>query len=184
MYHDKIKYYLYALVILLNLYGQEKEQGEKASLLWGLIKFDNKSDYEDGYWVNKWIFNQEFSAPINMIPMEVRYGIGFDGKTAGSFFNIDTNSFVQDQSNIKYEENIEERINQRWQNIFGSSIEIDFGLINIPYYITGTSWMNVMTGLSYRQSSLFYPSKVPVEDWSLDSLDWNKAVYSSVIADG
>ena len=92
MYHDKIKYYFYALVILLNLYGQEKEQDKKVSLLWGLIKFDNKSDYEDGYWVNKWIFNQEFSAPINRIPMEVRYGIGFDGKTAGSFLNIDTNS--------------------------------------------------------------------------------------------
>jgi len=179
MYHDKIKYYLYALLILLNLYGQEKEQDEKTSFLWGLIKFDNKTDYEDGYWINKWIFNQEFSSPINRIPVEVRYGIGFDGKTAGSFLNIDTNSFVQDQSKIKYEENVEERINQRWENIFGSSIEIDFGLINIPYYMTGTSWMNVMTGLSYRQSNLFYPAKIPVDDWALDSVDWNKPAYFS-----
>ena len=45
MYHDKIKYYVYPLLILLNLYGQEKEQDEKKSFFWGLIKIDNKRTF-------------------------------------------------------------------------------------------------------------------------------------------
>ncbi len=184
MYHKKIKYYILTITILLNLYGQDKEDDKKVSYLWGLIKLNKKSNYEDGYWINKWLFNQEFSAPIKRIPVEVRYGIGFDGKTSGSigtFFTnpIDTVYFIQDQTKIRYEENVEERINQRWVNIFGSSIEIDFGLINIPFYLRGTSWMNVMTGLSYRQSTLFNPAEVPVEDWALDSSDWNKPAFFS-----
>ena len=112
--------------------------------------------------LNKLLFNRQFSHPITRIPIEIRYGIGFDGKTAGSFSEIDTNSFVQDQSKIKYAENIETRINQKFENIFGSSLEIDFGLLNIPYYLTKTSWLNVLTGFSYRQSKSFIQQRYPM----------------------
>ena len=171
-------------IMLANLLGVEEEKKDEKSFFWGLIKLDMSTDYEDGYWIDRWFFNQEFSAPINRIPVEIRYGLGFDGKTGssvGNFFTnpIDTVYFIQDQSKIKYEDNVEERINQRWSNIFGSSLEIDFGLINIPFYLTGTSWMNVLTGFSYRQSSLFDPAQVPYKVWAIDSINWNKAAYFS-----
>ena len=184
MYLNKIKYRLFIVIIFSSLFGKVIEKDSSKSILGRLFNFDLKSNYEDGYWVDKVFFNQEFSAPIRRIPVEVRYGLGFDGKTGGSiaaFFTnpFDTIYFKQDQSKINYEENVEERINQRWTNIFGSSIEIDFGLINIPFYVTGTSWMNVLTGISYRQSSLFNPSEVPVDDWALDSIIWNKQALFS-----
>ena len=177
MCYREFKNYFIIFLFLSNLICQKLE--EEKSFLWGIIKFDTKTNYEDGYWINKWFFNQEFSSPINRIPVEVRYGFGFDGKTSGSFFDIDTNSFVQDQSKIKYEDNVETRINQSFQNIIGSSIEIDFGLVNIPYYVTGTSWMNVLTGFSYRQTNLFYPAKVPNEEWVLDDANWSDIAYFS-----
>ena len=59
-------------------------------------------------------------------------------------------------------------------------MEIDFGLINIPYYLTNTSWINVLTGLSYRQSNLFYPAEVPYEEWTFDNPNWSDKFYFSV----
>ena len=107
------------------------------------------------------MFSREFSAPVTRIPIEIRYGIGFDGKTSGSFSEIDTNSFVQDQSKIKYADNVETRINQKFENIFGSSLEIDFGLFNIPYYLTQTSWLNVLTGF-HTDKVIFLSRRGPV----------------------
>ena len=154
MYSSRLKYYIIVLITISLSKGYDQLTIKKPSLFQSLFNKRDSENYESGYVLNKLLFNRQFSHPITRIPIEIRYGIGFDGKTAGSFSEIDTNSFVQDQSKIKYAENIETRINQKFENIFGSSLEIDFGLVNIPYYLTKTSWLNVLTGFSYRQSKL------------------------------
>ena len=179
MYSSRLKYYIIVLIAISLLKGYNQFLIKKHSFY---QIFFNKRDYksfESGYMLNKLLFNRQFSHPITRIPIEIRYGIGFNGKTAGSFFEIDTNSFVQDQSKIKYADNVETRIDQKFENIFGSSIEIDFGLVNIPYYLTKTSWLNVLTGFSYRQSNLFYPAEVPYEEWTFDNPSWSDKFYFS-----
>jgi len=58
-------------------------------------------------------------------------------------------------------------------------MEVDVGLINIPYYLLGTSWMNVMTGLTYRTSKTFYGAEVPYEEWAKTKINWGDTVYFS-----
>ena len=55
-------------------------------------------------------------------------------------------------------------LDQGIENIAGSSLDIDFGMINIPNLIMKTSWMNIMTGFNYRSSSIFSPKSIP-NDW-------------------
>ena len=179
MYSSRLKYYIIVLITISFSKGYNQLTIKKPSLFQSLFNKRDSENYESGYVLNKLLFNQQFSHPITRIPIEIRYGIGFDGKTAGSFSEIDTNSFVQDQSKIKYAENVETRINQKFENIFGSSLEIDFGLVNIPYYLTKTSWLNVLTGFSYRQSKLFYPAEVPYDEWTFDNSNWSDKFYFS-----
>ena len=71
-------------LILSGLFGQIKEEKEPRTFLFGLIKFDTESAYEDGYWINKWFYAREFASPINIIPLEFRYGIGGEDKMNSS----------------------------------------------------------------------------------------------------
>ena len=48
---------------------------------WGLIKIypKPKIQYEPGYWKNKLLHPREFHHPISIIPLELRYGISYNG---------------------------------------------------------------------------------------------------------
>ena len=72
------------ILILSGLCGQIEEEKKPKTFLFGLIKFDTESAYEEGAWFDKWFHAREFAAPVNMIPVEIHYGIGFNGKTSGS----------------------------------------------------------------------------------------------------
>ncbi len=143
-----------------------------------LFKIDKSSPYEDGYWINKWFYSREFAKPINFTPIEIRYGVGATGKSKGSVYSFNPDSFKDDPGKIRYESDVTS-ISQETKNIWGSSIEIDIGLINIPYYLVGTSWLNVMTGLTYRSSTLFSPAKVPHSDWSNTKASWGDTAFFS-----
>ncbi len=167
------------LLILTGLWGQiEEEEKKPRTFLFGLIKFDTESAYEDGAFLDKWLHAREFAAPVNLVPVEIRYGVGFSGKTSGSPTNLTKDSAVDDTEKIKYDDDVEP-ISQGYKNIWGSSMEVDFGLINIPHYLLGTSWMNVMSGLSYRTSQLFYAAEVPYEDWEKVNANWGNTAYFS-----
>ena len=163
------------LVTFLSAQGEKKEP---KTFLFGLIKFDTESEYEDGYWINKWFFAREFASPVNLIPIEIRYGVGVNGKSTGSSSSLSSDSFKDDPKKIRYESDVTP-LSQGVKNIWGSSIEIDVGLINIPHYIVGTSWMNVMNGISYRSSTLSSPALVPNEDWGLVNSSWGDSAYFS-----
>ena len=159
------------------LYAQIEDKKPK-TYLFGLIKFDTESEYEDGYWINKWFYAREFASPINIIPLEFRYGIGVNGKSTGSASNLNNESFKDDPKKISYESDVTP-ISQGIKNIWGPSIEIDMGLINIPHYMVGTSWLNVMTGISYRTSTLYLPAEVPFDEWGTTNISWGDTSYFS-----
>ena len=167
------------LLIFTGLWGQIEEEKPARTFLFGLIKFDTDSPYEDGAFFDKWFRAREFANPVNFVPVEIRYGIGFTGKTSGNWSSLSEDSAVDDKEKIKYDDGNIEPISQGYTNIWGSSMEIDFGLINIPHYLLGTSWMNVMSGLSYRSSDLFYPAEVPYEDWAQVNSTWGDTAYFS-----
>ena len=166
------------ILMLVTFLSAQAEKKEPKTFLFGLIKFDTESEYEDGYWINKWFFAREFASPVNLIPIEIRYGVGVNGKSTGSSSSLSSDSFKDDPKKIRYESDVTP-LSQGVKNIWGSSIEIDVGLINIPHYIVGTSWMNVMNGISYRSSTLSSPALVPNEDWGLVNSSWGDSAYFS-----
>ena len=166
------------ILMLVTFLSAQVDKKEPKTFLFGLIKFDTESEYEDGYWINKWFFAREFASPVNLIPIEIRYGVGVNGKSTGSSSSLSSDSFKDDPKKIRYESDVTP-LSQGVKNIWGSSIEIDVGLINIPHYIVGTSWMNVMNGISYRSSTLNSPALVPNEDWGLANSSWSDSAYFS-----
>ena len=169
------------ILILSGLCGQIEEEKKPKTFLFGLIKFDTESAYEEGAWFNKWFHAREFAAPVNLIPVEIHYGIGFNGETSGGASNLGDKSAKDDPDKIKYDETVdpEQYIIQEFNNLWGSSMEVDVGLINIPHYLVGSSWMNVMTGLTYRTSTTISGAKVPYKEWSQTNVNWGDTVHFS-----
>ena len=133
---------------------------EHKNLFWGLIKIDKEDNSEDIHWFDKWFRTREFAAPITYMPIEIRYGLGFNGKFSGS----SSSPSAGDMDNwIWYDQDVSP-LNQGPENIVGGALDIDFGLINIPNKIMNTSWMNILTGFNYRSSSIFLPKDIPY-DW-------------------
>lgn len=183
MFLNKNRQIFFYFFILYSLSAQIKEK-EPRSFFFGLIKFDKKSTYEDGYWINKWFFSREFSAPINILPFEVRYGVGATGKRTGSWVlsGLTRNSIQDEPKNIELESDGETSVDPipiSNNNIWGTSLEIDVGLFNLPHYLIGSSWLNVLTGVSYRTSSLLYPAKLPSEQWSQVNSSWGGEYFFS-----
>ncbi len=181
MFFKKNRQIVFSFFVLCGLSAQINDE-EPRSFFFGLIKLDKKSPYEDGYWINKWFFSREFSAPINVMPIEVRYGFGVTGKRTGSWAKLSPEAMRDDPDKIIYEDSdqisvipIPIGIN----NIWGTSLEIDVGLINLPRYIVGASWLNIMTGVSYRTSTLLYPAEVPSQQWSQVQPNWGKKYFFS-----
>ena len=79
-YHDDQNFLIMEFVKKLNraflpllllfstpLVAQDKEP---KTFLFGLIKLDRESEFEDGYWINKCFYTREFAAPVNIITIE------------------------------------------------------------------------------------------------------------------
>jgi hypothetical protein len=160
------------------LCGQPEDEKEPKTFLFGLIKFDTESTYEKGHWFDKWLHAREFSEPVSLIPVELRYGIGFNGKTSGSLSQFNDKSAIDDPGKVHYDEDVDP-IDQKFKNLWGSSFEFDLGLINIPHLIIKTSYLNVMTGLTFRTSKIFYAPKVPYDSWATANSNWGTKKYFS-----
>ncbi len=152
------------IVIILFITGNINSQGlfEKISKkpFWGLIATDKESAYEEGYWFDKWFRAREFSAPITYMPIEIRYGFGFNGKFSGSSLSP---SYGDLDNWIWYDQEVS-ALDHEVKNIFGTALDIDFAMLNIPYLVMNTSWMNFLTGINYRSSSIIIPKNIP-DDW-------------------
>ena len=143
-----------------GLNSQSLLEENPKKLFWGLISLDNENEYEKGYWFDKWFRSREFSAPITYMPIEIRYGLGFNGKLSGSSSSLSTGDL---DNWIWYDQEVS-ALNQKARNILGTALDIDFAMVNIPYLIMNTSWMNFLTGINYRSSSIIIPKVIP-NDW-------------------
>ena len=148
------------LFITVNLYSQSLQQSKTKKLFWGLISKEKESEYEKGYWFDKWFRSREFSAPITYMPIEIRYGLGFNGKFSGT----SASPSPGDLDNWIWYDQAVSSLDQEAKNILGTALDIDFAMVNIPYLIMNTSWMNFLTGINYRSSSIFIPKNIP-NDW-------------------
>ncbi len=148
------------LIIVGNLYSQSLLEKKPGKLLWGIISTDKESEYEEGYWFDKWFRTREFSAPITYMPVEIRYGLGFNGKFSGTSLSPSTSEL---DNWIWYDQEVS-ALDQEVKNVFGAALDIDFGMVNIPHLIMNSSWMNFLTGINYRSSSIFFPKNIP-NDW-------------------
>tara|TARA_B100000686_G_scaffold80943_1_gene87356 strand:- start:16776 stop:18626 length:1851 start_codon:yes stop_codon:yes gene_type:complete len=169
MFYHKHNFYFLSVIFAAMLFSQVFGEKEPRTLLFGLIKFDKESPYESGYWFDKWFRSREFASPVIFIPIELRYGIGFNGSFSGGISNP---SAKDEKGNINYEDNTIEQLDQGFTNIWGSAIDLDLGLINIPRYLIKTSWMNMMTGINYRRSKIFSPAFVPYSVWGNSNASW------------
>ena len=104
MFTRKIKSYLFLILCSNYLLGQFEDEKEPRTYLFGLIKFDTESAYEKGAWSDKWIHAREFAEPVTIIPIELRYGIGFSGKTQGSATSLNQQSVADESGLIKYDD--------------------------------------------------------------------------------
>ena len=153
-------WFVLALVMITNLSSQSLFKQQPKTLFWGLIKIDKEDEYEEGYWFDKWFRSREFSAPVTYMPVEIRYGLGLNGKISGST----SSPSVDDMDNWIWYNSEVSPLSQEAKNIVGTSIDIDFGMVNIPNIIMNTSWMNFLTGINYRSSSILVPKNIP-DDW-------------------
>ena len=153
-------WFVAALVMITNLSSQSLFKQQPKTLFWGLIKIDKEDEYEEGYWFDKWFRSREFSAPVTYMPVEIRYGLGLNGKFSGST----SSPSVDDMDNWIWYNSEVSPLSQEAKNIVGTSIDIDFGMVNIPNIIMNTSWMNFLTGINYRSSSILVPKNIP-DDW-------------------
>ena len=153
-------WFVSALVMITSLSSQSLLKQEPKTLFWGLIKIDKEDEYEQGYWFDKWFRSREFSAPVTYMPVEIRYGLGLNGKISGST----SSPSVDDMDNWIWYDSEVSPLSQEAKNIVGTSIDIDFGMVNIPNIIMNTSWMNFLTGINYRSSSILVPKNIP-DDW-------------------
>ena len=150
------------LIIIISsfLNSQTKIQNEPKSYFWGFLKIPNNNNSEKVSLYDRLLRYREFAAPITYMPIEIRYGLGVTGKLAGSASAPsagDLDNWIWFDSDVS-------PLNQSIENIVGTSLDIDFGMINIPNLIMKTSWMNLMTGFNYRSSSIFSPKSIP-DDW-------------------
>ena len=150
------------LIVTISSFSisQTRTDKEPKSYFWGLINipYDNSSEKVPIY--DRLFRNREFASPITYMPIEMRYGLGVTGKLTGSA----ATPSAGDLDNWIWFDKKVTSLDQGIENIAGSSLDIDFGMINIPNLIMKTSWMNIMTGFNYRSSSIFSPKNIP-NDW-------------------
>ena len=161
MIKQKIFNWILLILIMGNgLNSQSIIKKESKSYLWGLIKIPNDNQNEKVPIYDRFFRYREFAALVNYMPIEIRYGLGVNGKISGS----SSSPSASDLDNWIWFDNEVTPLDQGIENILGTSLDIDFGMINIPNMIMNASWMNLLTGINYRSSSIISPKSIP-NDW-------------------
>ena len=178
----KQKIIIWIFLVLFNameLKSQTLGDKESKKILWGLIKIPNDDGFQKEPIYDRILRSREFATPINYMPIEIRYGIGVNGKLSGST----SSPSATDLDNWIWFDSEVEPLEQNIENVFGTSLDIDIGMINIPNLIMKTSWMNVLTGINYRSSSIISPKEIPA-DWKAGTvLETNKIRFKPEVSE-
>ncbi|MBC8345780.1 MAG: hypothetical protein ISR89_06635 [Candidatus Marinimicrobia bacterium] len=142
-------------------------QDSAKSLIFKVFDLDEElsGDYEKGYVWDRIFRRREFHHPINFIPMELRYGFGFNA--GGGFLGLGSL-----KSNwMSYESDVTEFSGGSFTSRLGHQLDLDILKTNLAYYWFGNSWLDMHTGINLRYSSLFLPSTIPSE-WNTSNAAW------------
>jgi len=165
-----LKIVISLLMVFGILVGEAPSEKKKVSLLWGLIKFEMESKYEKGYWLDLILRGREFHAPVTFIPIEIRYGLGFNGKLSGSFSNPSANALSSNEW-LTFEDEVQ-NFRPDITEMIGTSMEADILLYNFANKIVKSNWMDIVSGITYRSSGLIAPAVVPYTEWGSVNSSW------------
>ena len=87
----KQKIFIWTFLVLFNaleLKSQTLGNEESKKIFWGLIKIPNDDDSQKEPIYDRIFRSREFATPINYMPIEIRYGIGVNGKLYLSLIHI------------------------------------------------------------------------------------------------
>ncbi|MDB9884933.1 hypothetical protein OAD01_04555 [Candidatus Marinimicrobia bacterium] len=147
------------------------EQDSTKSLIFKIFSLDDKDTkkYEKGYIFDRVFKRREFHKPVNFIPMELRYGFGYN--SGGGFLGMGS----LNSSWMNYDSDITEFKGGPFRSRFGHQLDLDIMKTNLAYYWFGNSWLDMHTGLNLRYSSLLAPSETP-PDWSISNESWKEGL--------
>ena len=145
------------------------EQDSTKSLIFKIFSLDDEDSkkYEKGYIFDRVFKRREFHKPINFIPMELRYGFGYN--SGGGFLGLGSLK----SSWMTYDSEITEFKGGKLRSRFGHQLDLDIMKTNLAYYFFGNSWLDMHTGINFRYSSLLAPSETPT-DWTGSNPSWKE----------
>ena len=158
------------ILIFLSYVSAEEApvfQDTSKSLIFKVFNLDEElsGDYEKGYVWDRIFRRREFHHPINFIPMEFRYGFGFNA--GGGFLGL--GNFKSNW--MSYESDVTEFTGGSFTSRLGHQLDLDLLKTNLAYYWFGNSWLDMHTGINLRYSSLFLPPTIPSE-WNASNTSW------------
>ncbi len=118
-----------------------------------------------GYWKDRLFHRRQFHDPIKIIPLEVRYGVGFYGGGGKTGLDMKSNWLHYAQPVPAYKGG---SINGR---IF-HAMDIDLFKTNLSYFLFKTSWADLTTGLNVYFASVLVPNTLPTSDWGAVQSSW------------
>ena len=176
-----LKKIIFTLLILsfsieLKAQSAEPDSSRFRSMIFRIFSLDriDPDDYEKGYIFDRIFKRREFHRPVNFIPLELRYGFGYN--SGGGFLGLGSLR----SSWMTYEtEGITSFNGGNFSSRLGHQLDIDILKTNLAYYWFGNSWLDMHSGINMKYSSLLIPSKIPVE-WNSTNSSWQlKAKFNA-----
>jgi tetratricopeptide (TPR) repeat protein len=168
-----LKKIIFTLLILfastdLRAQLSEPDSSRFRSMIFRIFSLDriDPNDYEKGYIFDRIFKRREFHRPVNFIPLELRYGFGYN--SGGGFLGLGNLR----SSWMSYEnEGVSSFSGGNFSSRLGHQLDIDILKTNLAYYWFGNSWLDMHSGINLRYSSLLIPSKIP-SDWNGIKESW------------
>ncbi len=147
--------------------GDTGKSDTTKTYFWGLINIRKNGGvkYEKGYWSDRLFHRREFHEPVNLIPLELRYGIGFNGGGGKEGKAVRSNW-------MRYEQSVSGFKGGSFTARIGHQVELDVLKTNLSYYLFNTSWADIHTGLNFRYASIFFPATLPTNQWGTVQSSW------------
>ena len=143
-------------------------QDTTKSLLFRLFPIEEgmSGDNEKGYVWDRIFRRREFHNPVNFIPMELRYGFGYNA--GGGFLGLGNLK----SSWMSYElDDVPDFGGGGFSSRLSQQFDLDILKTNLAYYWFGNSWLDMHTGINLRYSDLLFPADIP-DDWIISKSSW------------
>ena len=142
-------------------------QDTTKSLLFRLFPIEEgmSGDNEKGYVWDRIFRRREFHNPVNFIPMELRYGFGYNA--GGGFLGLGNLK----SSWMSYESDVPDFGGGGFSSRLSQQFDLDILKTNLAYYWFGNSWLDMHTGINLRYSDLLSPADIP-DDWIISKSSW------------